>query len=63
VVVPVTETMVDEEEVKSAVIQETATVSDLALALNQLGLKPRDIISIFQAVKQAGALRAQLIII
>ncbi len=63
VVVPVTETQVEEEDVKSAVIKETATVNDLAMALNQLGLKPRDIISIFQAVKQAGALRARLIII
>jgi len=63
VVVPVTETLVEEEDVKSAVIQETTTVSDLASALNQLGLKPRDIISIFQAVKEAGALRAKLIVI
>lgn len=63
VVVPVTETEVDEEMAKSAVIQQTTTVSDLASALNQLGLKPRDVISIFQAIKQAGALRASLIII
>jgi len=63
VVVPVTETQIDEEIAKSAVIQQTTTVSDLAAALNQLGLKPRDVISIFQAIKQAGALRASLIII
>lgn len=63
VVVPVTETQVDEEVSKSAVIQQTTTVSELASALNQLGLKPRDVISIFQAIKQAGALRANLIII
>lgn len=63
VVVPVTDTQVDEEVAKSAVIQQTTTVSDLASALNQLGLKPRDVISIFQAIKQAGALRASLIII
>lgn len=63
VVVPVTDTQVDEEAAKSAVIQQTTTVSDLAGALNQLGLKPRDVISIFQAIKQAGALRANLIII
>lgn len=63
VVVPVTETQVEEEEAKSAVIQKTTSVSELASALNQLGLKPRDIISIFQAIQQAGALRAHLIII
>ncbi|SVC64057.1 uncharacterized protein METZ01_LOCUS316911, partial [marine metagenome] len=36
--------------------------NDLAAALNEMGLKPRDIIGIFQAVKQAGALNAKLII-
>ena len=59
----VTETRVSEGEVKNAVIKETTSVSDLAAALNELGMKPRDVISIFQALKQAGALNARLIII
>ena len=58
----ITETMVQEAEAKTAVVKETATVSDLAQALNELGLKPRDIIAIFQAIKEAGALNARLII-
>lgn len=58
----VTETQVEEGQTQSAVIQQTTTVSELAKALNTLGLKPRDIIAIFQAIKQAGALRAKLII-
>ncbi len=62
VVAEVSNTVVDEEEARNAVIRETTTVTDLALALNTLGLKPRDIIAVFQAIKQAGALRAQLII-
>ncbi|HGY55152.1 MAG TPA: flagellar basal body P-ring protein FlgI [Caldithrix abyssi] len=62
VVERVTETQVRETESQTAVIQETTTVSELALALNTLGLKPRDVIAIFQAIKQAGALRAKLII-
>jgi flagellar P-ring protein precursor FlgI len=62
VVSRVTETQIQEGDAQTAVIQQTATVSELAMALNTLGLKPRDIIAIFQAVKQAGALRAKLII-
>ncbi len=41
-------------------VQEAATVGALAQALNALGVTPRDMISIFQALKQAGALRAEL---
>ena len=62
VVAQVTETQVQESPTQTAVISETTTVSELATALNALGLKPRDIIAIFQAIKQAGALRAKLII-
>jgi flagellar P-ring protein precursor FlgI len=62
VVAQVTNTVADEENAQSAVINETTTVTDLALALNTIGLKPRDIIAVFQAIKQAGALRARLII-
>jgi flagellar P-ring protein precursor FlgI len=42
------------------VINHGATVSDVARALNLLGASPRDIISIFQAMKEAGALHAEL---
>jgi len=62
VVAPVTQTTAVEEATTTAVIPTNTTVSDLAAALNELGLKPRDIIAIFQAIKQAGALNAKLII-
>jgi flagellar P-ring protein precursor FlgI len=62
VVAQVTNTVAEEENASNAVIRETTTVSDLALALNTIGLKPRDIIAVFQAIKEAGALRARLII-
>ncbi len=62
VIAEVTNTVADEEEARNGVIRQTTTVTDLALALNTLGLKPRDIIAVFQAIKEAGALRAQLII-
>ena len=44
------------------VLDRTTTVSDLARALNALGVTPRDMIAIFQAIKQAGALHAELVI-
>ncbi len=40
-----------------------ATVQEVARALNSLKVTPRDIISIFQALKEAGALKAELVII
>lgn len=42
------------------VLNRGATVSEVARALNLLGASPRDIISIFQALKEAGALHADL---
>ncbi len=43
-------------------INGAATVQDIATALNSLKVRPRDIIAIFQALKAAGALKAELII-
>jgi flagellar P-ring protein precursor FlgI len=62
VVEKVSKTTAEESEPKTGVIPTTTSVNDLAVALNEMGLKPRDIIAIFQAVKQAGALNAKLII-
>lgn len=45
------------------VMERGTTVEDLARAMNALGVTPRDMIAIFQALKQAGALHAELIII
>ncbi len=44
-------------------IEGTASVQDVARALNALRVSPRDIIAIFQALKEAGALKAELVII
>lgn len=63
VVTTQTATTVDEEQANQMmVLNEPANVNDLAAALNSLRVKPRDIISIFQALKQAGALQAELVI-
>lgn len=54
---------VQQDSTKSIAIQRATTVSEVAAALNSLKVTPRDIISIFQALKEAGALVAELIII
>jgi len=41
----------------------SATVQDVARTLNALKVTPRDIIAIFQALKRAGSLNAELVII
>ena len=40
-----------------------ATLGEIVRALNALGVTPRDLISILQALKTAGALRADVEII
>ncbi|MCO5142369.1 MAG: flagellar basal body P-ring protein FlgI [Oligoflexia bacterium] len=41
-------------------IQATTSVSDLAKILNELGVSPKDLTAIFQAIKSAGALEGEL---
>ncbi|RLE06881.1 flagellar biosynthesis protein FlgA [Candidatus Aerophobetes bacterium] len=53
---------VKEEKGKIAFIKGT-TVEELVRALNGIGASPRDIIAIFQAIKEAGALQGELVII
>ncbi|RKX20547.1 MAG: hypothetical protein DRP51_05560 [Candidatus Zixiibacteriota bacterium] len=54
---------VDEEPSRVVYMEEVVSLADVANALNMIGASPRDIIAIFQAMKQAGALRAELVII
>lgn len=52
-----------QEQTNQAVaLPATATVQELANALNSLKVSPRDLVAIFQALKQAGSLQAELII-
>ncbi len=57
-----TETQVsaEEETAKALVLESGTTLGQLVRALNALGTTPRELISILQAVKAAGALNAQL---
>ena len=61
VLVPRTEITVDEEAGNQlAVLEEGATLRDLVSGLNSLGVGPRDLITILQTVKAAGALQADI---
>lgn len=63
VVTPNTDLVVHEPGGPVQVIDRNpTTVADIAKALNSLGAKPGDIIAIFQAIRRAGALRAELVI-
>ncbi len=57
--VPRTEIEVIEEERRVVPLKGT-TVKDLVDSLNSIGATPREIISVLQAIKSAGALRAKL---
>ncbi len=48
---------------KAIAIQGASNVQEVAAALNSLKVSPKDIIAIFQALKEAGALIAELVII
>jgi flagellar P-ring protein FlgI len=62
VVTPRTDTKVKEEKAAMVALPELPTVEKVASALNSLGVTPRDMMSMFQSMKQAGALQAELII-
>lgn len=62
-VVPRTDLKVEEENRRLMVLQAGASIGDVVRALNLMGVTPRDLISILQAVKAAGALQAELSII
>ncbi len=62
-VVPRTDLKVEEESRRLIVLPEGPTIGDVVRALNTLGVTPRDLIGILQAIKAAGALQAELTII
>lgn len=62
VVVPNSRLEVSESMPASVSLPEGSSVTDLVTALNKVQASTRDIIAIFQAIKRAGALHAELII-
>ncbi|MEK7773968.1 MAG: flagellar basal body P-ring protein FlgI [Deltaproteobacteria bacterium] len=63
VVVPVEKAAVTEEKSRLILLPETVTLGEVVRALNLVGVTPRDLVAILQAIKAAGALQAELEII
>jgi len=57
-----TETSATEGKGGFKVVDELPTIQEVASALNALGLSTRDMMAIFQAMKKAGALQADLVL-
>jgi flagellar P-ring protein precursor FlgI len=62
-VTPQTQVKVNQEDRKLIALESGTTLADVVRALNTLGVTPRDIIAIMQALKAAGALRAEVVIL
>ncbi len=61
-VLPSTQANVNETKGGFIVVPETSSVDRLASALNALGVTTREMMAIFQTLKSAGALQAELVI-
>lgn len=61
VVTPRTDTSVEEPKGTLVALAEMPSIEKVAAGLNSIGVSPRDMMAIFQAMKQAGALQAELI--
>ncbi len=60
VILPQKSTQVTESKGSLALLHANPTVDDLVKALNKLGVTPRDLISILQAMHEAGDISAQI---
>jgi flagellar P-ring protein precursor FlgI len=60
VVTPESEVQVQEGNNPIFVVESGVSIGEVVKALNALGVSPRDLIAIFQALKAAGALQAEL---
>ncbi|HQF39201.1 MAG TPA: flagellar basal body P-ring protein FlgI [Opitutaceae bacterium] len=61
-VVPSTRTDVTEVKGGFQIVEEMPSVEELAKALNALGVSSREMMAIFQSLKRAGALQAEVVI-
>ena len=62
IIAPSADIVINEGEGMLTPFRGMPTVQDVASSLNALGVTPRDMMAIFQAMKQAGALQAELIL-
>lgn len=63
VVVPSSELSLTEQSSRMFMFNPGVELNDIVRAVNQVGAAPGDLVAILEALKEAGALRAQLIII
>lgn len=63
VAAPVTSIETVEEDGNLVVLEMGVNIGDIAKALNAIGATPRDLIAIFQAIKAAGALQGELVVL
>ncbi len=63
VAAPATEIDVIEDDGQLMVVEEGVSIGAVADALNAIGATPRDLIAIFQAIKVAGAMHGELIVL
>jgi flagellar P-ring protein precursor FlgI len=63
VVIPQTTVEVTEDTSELMVVKEGVSISAVADALNAIGATPRDLIAIFQAIKAAGAMHGELVVL
>lgn len=62
-ITPESEVRIVEEEARMFVIDPGVSLRELVTAVNKVGAAPGDLIAILEALQQAGALRAQLVVI
>lgn len=63
VVVPRSEIAVEEEQNPMFLFNAGVALEDIVEAVNRVGASPSDLVAILEAIKAAGALRAQLVVI
>jgi flagellar P-ring protein precursor FlgI len=62
-VVPESRVGISSEGGQFTVLEKGTTLNEIASALNAMGVSSRDMIAVFQAIKEAGALRAELVML
>jgi flagellar P-ring protein precursor FlgI len=63
VITPRTDIEVSQQEARMFVFNAGVNLDEIVRAVNQVGAAPGDLVAILEALKQAGALRAELIVI
>jgi len=63
VATPKTDVQIKSDQGELMVLQSAATLNDVVKALNAVGATPQDLLAILQAMKAAGALKAELEVI